>query len=145
MPRGVYDRNKKMAVENPAQSGNVTLKAMEVPGLGSVPFVAFEPDKAPAQEPVKMFPVKLLYNYRPFGEFTPVGWHKPAVEKKNAAGQMIIVEPAEFVEGEIKPAPYPGVGFPGKVWAGSVIGLPRDEAIVLINSRRAERADAIPA
>lgn len=101
--------------------------------------------KPPAPEPAKMFPVKLLYNYQPFGAFEAIGWHKPAVEKKNAAGQMIVVEPAAFIEGEIKPAPYPGVGFPGKVWAGSTIGLPREEAIKLINSRRAERADAIPA
>jgi hypothetical protein len=93
----------------------------------------------------KMFPVKLLYNYMPQGEYSKLGWQKPAVERKNAAGQTILLEPARFVEGEIAPAPYPGVGFAGKVWKGSVIGLPREEAIALVDSKRADRADAFPA
>jgi hypothetical protein len=93
----------------------------------------------------KMFPVKLLYNYMPQGEYSKLGWQKPAVERKNAAGQTIVVEPARFVEGETAPAPYPGVGSAGKVWKGSVIGLPREEAIALVDSKRAERADAFPA
>jgi len=126
----------------------VNIAAAGVANLANVPFVQMEPDRspsAPAPEPVKMFPVKLSYNYRPQGDYKAVGWHKPAVEKKNAAGQMIVVEPAEFITGEVKPAPVPGVGFEHKIWAGSVIELPLGEARELIKSRRAERADDIPA
>lgn len=103
------------------------------------------PSKEPtAPEPVKMFPVKLAYNYQPAGAYEAIGWEKPAVEKKNAAGQIVVVEKAEFIKGEIAPPPYPGVGFPGKVWKGSTIGLPRDEAMALVNAKKAERADAFP-
>lgn len=92
-----------------------------------------------------LFPVHLLKNYVPKGLFEIVGHHKAAVEKKNAAGQMIVVEPARFVEGEQRPAPYPGAGFSDKIWSGTVLRLPIDEAKALIGKRLAERADELPA
>lgn len=82
----------------------------------------------PAPVPVPMAGMKLLKHYRPMGEYEIVGWHKPAViEKKN--GTDVIVEPAEFVKGETAPPPMPGVGgMSPKVWAGTVIKLPVEEA-----------------
>lgn len=56
----------------------------------------------------KMFPVRLLKHYAPKGKYTVVG------------------EPA--------PAPFPGVEFKNKLWAGTVVELPRDEAVSLIEN-----------
>lgn len=93
----------------------------------------------------QMFPVLLNKNYVPRGKYEIVGYLKEAVKRKNAAGQMIVVEPEEFVEGEMKPAPHPGVGFKDKVWAGTHIKLPIDEAKALVAKKIADRADAIAA
>lgn len=82
-------------------------------------------------EPVveaKMVPMKLLRNYRPGGPVEIVGWHKPAVTRKDNTGRVIEISAAEFVKGEGGPPPYPGVGFPDKIWAGTVIKLTEDEA-----------------
>ncbi len=93
----------------------------------------------------RMFPVRLLKHYVPLGEFDVVGHHRPEVKVKDSAGRETIVQEAGFVEGEMTPAPYPGTGYPGKVWAGTVIKLPLDEARSLADGKRAERADALPA
>ena len=76
----------------------------------------------------KMVPMKLLKNYRPKGAYEVVGWHRPELKRKDAAGQPLIVQKAEFVKGEAAPSPYPGVGFPDKIWAGTVVRLTEDEA-----------------
>lgn len=110
----------------------------------AVVLAAVNMDEPPVQLVTKI-PVKLLYNYVPRGEYDIVGWHKPAIERKNAAGQMIVVEPAKFIEKEPAPPPYPGVGYPNKIWKETVIALPREEAIGLVQTKRAERADAFPA
>lgn len=122
MPKGVYERKPKEDI-------------MSEP-------VKAEPVKA---EPEKMFPVKLNKNYAPRGKYEIVGYLKPEVKRKTAAGTWLIVEKEEFVEGEGKPAPYPGVGFDGKIWAGTHIRLPLDEAKQLVAKKLAERADAIAA
>ncbi len=93
----------------------------------------------------QMFPVLLSKNYVPHGKYEVVGYLKPEVKKKNPAGQWIVVEKEQFIAGEMKPAPHPGVGFDGKVWAGTQIRLPMDEAKRLIARKGAERADAIAA
>lgn len=93
----------------------------------------------------KLFPVLLNKNYVPRGQFEIIGYLKPAVERKNAAGQMVVVEPAEFKEGEMHPAPHPGVGYPNKIWAGTHIRLPLDEAKGLVEKKIADRADALAA
>lgn len=91
--------------------------------------IVMQTQEVPAPKPpVKMHAVRLLRNYRPAGPVEIVGWHKDAVRKKSAAGVMVEVSPAEFIRGEMKPAPYPGVGFPGKIWAGTVVKLTEDEA-----------------
>lgn len=67
------------------------------------------PDDGPA--PVvaeKMFPVRLLKNYKPAGNYEIVG--------------------------EMAPAPRPGLDFPGKIWAGTVVKLPAPEAVALMEN-----------
>lgn len=79
-------------------------------------------------EPVAMIAMKLERHYQPGGDYQVVGYHKPEVKRKDAAGREIVVSPEEFIEGEMAPPPYPGVGFDGKVWASTVIRLPEEEA-----------------
>lgn len=103
-----------------------------------------EPDKMSPPE-VKMFPVLLTKNYCPRGNYEIVGYLKEAVKQKDSAGNWRIVEKEEFIEGVMKPHQSPGVGFEGKIWAGTHIKLPLDEAKHLVAKKIAERADAIAA
>lgn len=104
-----------------------------------------KPKEIPNMASDKLFPVVLQKNYVPKGEYEIVGYLKDEVKRKNPAGQWVVVEKEEFIEGEMKPHPSPGVGFPGKIWAGTTIRLPIDEAKVLVSKKIAERADAIAA
>jgi hypothetical protein len=125
MPKGVYER-----------------KPQEIPTMAS--------------EPTKLFPVLLTKNYVPRGEYEIVGYLKEAVKQKDAAGNMKTIEPEEFIEGVMKPHVSPGVGYGAiekdgkvvvnaKIWAGTHIKLPVDEAKHLVAKKLAERADAIAA
>lgn len=86
----------------------------------------------------KTVAVKLLKNYRPLDiEVDPeggvtgvdvVGYDKAPVLRKNAAGTMIEVEKGGFIRGQQPPPATPGTGFPTKVWAGTTIRLPVEEA-----------------
>lgn len=131
MPKGVYDRNP----------------SKEIPAMAST---------EPAAQPVKLFPVVLNKNYVPKDTYEIVGYLKEAIKRKNAAGEWKIVEPEEFIQGAMKPHDSPGVGFGemvmkdgskvnAKIWAGTTIKLPVDEAKVLVAKKLAERADAIAA
>lgn len=93
----------------------------------------------------QMFPVVLTKNYAPKGDYQIIGYLKPEVKRKTSAGNWIIEEKEEFIEGEMKPPPHPGVGYPGKIWAGTHIRVPTDEAKTIIAKKIAERADAIAA
>lgn len=94
----------------------------------------------------RMWPVKLLKHYVPKGEHEIVGHHTARIMRKDAAGREQVVQEAAFVSGAPMPPPLPGTGFPGKIWAGTVIKLPLDEAKVLLEGgHRAERADELPA
>lgn len=116
MPKGVYERKLK-----------------EIPDMAS-------------ETPEKMFPVLLTKNCAfAEGSYEIVGYLKEAVKRKNAAGTWKIVEPEEFVKGEMKPHASPGVGFPNKIWAGTTVRLPISEAKRLIAAKAAERADDIAA
>lgn len=128
MPKGVYDRTPK-----------------EIPVMASVETAAS-----------KLFPVVLLKNYVPISDYEIVGYLKDAVKRKDAAGTERIVEPEVFIDGEMKPHQSPGVGFGeninadgrktnAKIWAGTTIKLPVDEAKNLVAKKIAERADAIAA
>ena len=118
MPKGVYDRKKddEMAVE-------------------------------PKEVEQKLFPVILKKNYQPLEttKYEIVGYLKPKVERKDSAGKMLQVEPEKFIEGEMHPAPYPGTGYPGKIWAGTHILLPLEEAKLAVARKLADRADDIAA
>ena len=109
-----------------------------------------------ASEPTKLFPVMLIKNYVPKGTYEIVGYLKEAVKQKDAAGNVRIIEPEEFIKGEMKPHASPGVGFGpmemkdgtmlnAKIWAGTQIKLPVDEAKALVSKKLAERADEIAA
>lgn len=104
-----------------------------------------EPMTETAEKPSeKMFPVKLLKNYHPAGKYEVVGYQRPEKTQKDSAGRVSILQTAQFMEGEMAPPPYPGVGFDTKVWAETVVKLPLDEAKRLVSKNLASRADAIP-
>lgn len=100
------------------------------------PNVTTPAEQAP--EPVKGIQMELVRNYVPVSLLRVVGWKKPALMRKNAAGQMVEVEPEEWMEGQAKPAPYPGAGFDNKLWAGTVIEVPEAEAKRMRTLRIAE-------
>lgn len=100
MPRGVYERQPTAAAE-----------------------VA-----TPAPEPVKMVAMKLERHYRPIDKYEVVGYLKKEVTKKFPDGQIKVIEPAEFIPDEKAPPPFPGVINEHKVWAGTTIRVPEDEA-----------------
>lgn len=76
----------------------------------------------------KTVAMKLAKNYAPRGAFRVVGYQRPEIRAKDAAGREQIVQTAEFIDGEMTPAKFPGVGFESKIWAGTVIEVPEDEA-----------------
>lgn len=129
MPKGVYERKPRESDMSPPAANNE----------------------------VKMFPVVLNKNYVPKGAYEIVGYVKEEVKRKDAAGTWRIVEPEEFIEGEMKPHATPGVGYGAvvekdgnvvlnaKIWAGTHIKLPLDEAKHLVSKKIAERADVIAA
>jgi hypothetical protein len=104
-----------------------------------------KPKENKMQEKPGMFPVRLTKHYAPRGEYEIIGYKRKAVERKDSAGNKFLVEPEKFVEGEMHPPPYPGTGFPNKIWAETYIKLPIDEAKEAIAKKVAERADAIAA
>lgn len=78
-------------------------------GPGRPPNAKPETAAEPAPTAEKLFPVLLLKNYKPRGKYEIVG------------------EPS-------KP-PYPGVGFEHKLWAGTTVMLPREEAVALLENQ----------
>lgn len=76
----------------------------------------------------KMVAMELKRHYVPHKLGRIVGYQKEARIVKNAAGEKVEVEPARFVEGEVFPPIFAGVGFDNKIWAGTVIEVPEDEA-----------------
>lgn len=130
MPKGVYERNK------------------EIPAMAS--------EQTVEKQPTKLFPVVLTKNYVPAGEYEIVGYLKEAVKAKDAGGTLRVIEPEAFIEGEMKPHQSPGVGFGemvmtdgskvnAKIWAGTTIRLPVEEAKTAVAKKIADRADVIAA
>jgi hypothetical protein len=72
--------------------------------------------------------MELKRHYVPVNLQRIVGYQRPARIVKNAAGEKVEVEAARFVDGEMFPPIFPGVGFDGKIWAGTVIEVPEAEA-----------------
>jgi hypothetical protein len=103
-----------------------------------------EPAKQAVKPEQSLFPVRLLRHYVPKGEYKIAGYNKPPIEQKNAIGQMVMIDPGGWQEGEMHPAPLPGAGFPRKIWADTVVQLPVDEAKEVVAKKIGERADALP-
>lgn len=80
---------------------------------------------------VKTVKMELKRNYVPHKLVSIVGYERPARFTKNAAGEMKEVEPAAFIDGEMYPPIFAGVGYPNKIWAKTVIEVPEDEAKVM--------------
>lgn len=76
----------------------------------------------------KTVAMELKRHYVPVNLQRIVGYQRPARIVKNAAGEKVEVEEAKFIEGEMFPPIFPGVGFDGKIWAGTVIEVPEAEA-----------------
>lgn len=93
----------------------------------------------------KLFPVKLLKNYHPAGEYEIAGYYKEPITVKDTAGRMHTVDPGGFQHGVAKPPIKPGVGTGVRIWAGTHIRLPAEEAMDVISKRIAERADELSA
>ena len=91
-------------------------------------IIPSQADVMPPKPDEKLISIKLERNYRPAGYYEVAGWHKEEIKRKNAAGQMVVVERAEFIEGERKPPAVAGTGFANKHWAGQVLRVPETEA-----------------
>lgn len=101
---------------------------------------------------VEAFPVKLLKNYRPMGEFTilehedPGDLDSPLVERRPRGKRAAFKDiPGEYPGDD--PIPHTvraATDEWAKVKAGTIVKLPLDEARTVISKRIAERGDAIP-
>lgn len=80
---------------------------------------------------VKTVKMELKRHYVPRKLVSIVGYERPARFVKNAAGETKEVEPAKFIEGEMFPPIFAGVGYDNKIWAKTVIEVPEDEAKVM--------------
>lgn len=94
---------------------------------------------APITAAPKMVAMELKRHYRPMGEHEIIGHLRPAKTVKNAAGEEIEVHAAKFIDGEMFPSVYGGVGFADKIWAGTTIRVPEAEAKVMRDKGIAER------
>lgn len=84
--------------------------------------------------------VELTRNYVPRGTYALVGHNRPRIVEKDAAGREHVRQEAAFVPDEMYPPKQAGVGFGpvtdkdgklirnGKIWAGTIIEVPEDEA-----------------
>ncbi len=77
--------------------------------------------------PTKTVKMELKRHYVPHNLISIVGYERPARFTKNAAGEMKEVEAAAFIEGEMFPPIFAGVGYDNKIWAKTVIEVPEDE------------------
>lgn len=117
MPKGIYERRGGLRAASPIsatqkESGPVS-------------------NDAPTTAPVKTVKMELKRNYVPHKLVSIVGYERPARFVKNAAGELKEAEPAAFIDGEMFPPLFAGVGYDGKIWAKTVIEVPEDEAKVM--------------
>lgn len=115
MPRGVYNRNKGVEQSSPSPE----------PETGVEPVTEAV---ALNETTGKTIAMELLKHYVPKKLVSVLGYNKPAILRKGNDGKMHEIEAAAFIDGEMKPAPYPGAGFPNKIWAGTIIEVPEAEA-----------------
>lgn len=86
----------------------------------------------------KIVAMQLKKNYAPTSAFRVVGYQRPEIRAKDAAGREQIVQTSAFIDGQMTPPKFPGVGFQNKVWAGTVIEVPEPEAKAMRASGIAE-------
>lgn len=82
----------------------------------------------PVAQAEKSVAMELKRHYVPHKLNKIVGWNRPEKKVKDAAGNERIVQEAGFINDEMAPAPFPGVGFARKIWSGTVIEVPESEA-----------------
>jgi len=78
---------------------------------------ANDEEKRRATKPKQTTTVRLLKHFKPYGWYEVVGHFTPD---------------EELVKGVPAPSPYPGVSYEHKLWAGTVVTLPTDEAKGLV-------------
>lgn len=93
----------------------------------------------PKPEGVELFAVKLERNYAPIGYFETVGWDRPEIKKKGPGGKIVVIQEAAFIKGERAPPAVAGTGYESKVWAGTTIKLPAEEAKHIVAEKIASR------
>lgn len=94
-----------------------------------------EAPKMPPKPDEELTTIKLDRHYCPKGYYEVVGYHKEAVFRKRPDGQVVETEKAEFIPNERKPPSIAGVGFVTKIWAGTVLRLPKSEAREIRNAK----------
>jgi len=124
MPKG-YPNEKPAEIE--ATASLTPVDAYDPYAPRSVPL-------PPPLEP-KLARVKLERNYVPAEGFKVIGHTKPEIKRKDSAGREVIIQEEEFFPGEPMPAKIAGTGFPGKLWAGTVIELPEAEAKNIVKQK----------
>lgn len=97
-------------------------------------------EPAVEEAPVEMAAVLLKRHYRPLGKYVVAGHLQPAIVRKLTGGGEIKVQEEKFVKDEMAPPPFPGAGIAGKVWAGTTLQLPIEEAKAIARAGIAERA-----
>ena len=99
---------------------------------------ALDQTVTPAPEPIKTIKMELLRNYVPRKLISIVGYLRPEKKVKSAGGQTVVIQSEEWIPGEMKPHELAGVGYPNKIWAGTVIEVPEDEGRVMRANKIAE-------
>lgn len=79
-------------------------------------------------EAPKRVTMKLERHYCPINAYEIVGHWRPEIKRKHPSGRVDIIQAEEFIPGEPNPGPIPGVGFPKKLWAGTIISIDAEEA-----------------
>lgn len=127
------------AWELPALKRKLTMAKATTDEQEAAQGVSEKPSPAPKAEKSGLVEMVLLKNYQPGGKYEIVGYDRKERLVKNAAGEMVVATPGAFIHGEMAPPPFPGVGYSGKVWAGTKIRLPREEAMACYDKKIAER------
>jgi hypothetical protein len=86
----------------------------------------------------KMVRMTLKRHCRPNEGYEIVGYNRPEIKHKGPDGRAVVIQSEAFIEGEAAPPPSPGVTCTGKLWAGTVLRVPDDEARMM---RKAGIAD----
>lgn len=96
----------------------------------------YEPALPVERQPVKMIDMRLERHYRPgTDEFKVIGHTQPEIRKKDSTGREVVLQHEEWKAGEAMPGAIPGAGYKDKIWAGTVVSLPVEEAKAVQRAR----------